>query len=62
MKLTEIERAEHRKRIKELETQVRRLVAQSRGDWQSAPIDRGIRGGGIRDRAIRIVNRTTREG
>ena len=61
-RLTETEwaRIEHRRLIKELETQARRMVARMRGDWQDAPCDPGIRPGGIRDRAIKAINNQTK--
>ena len=53
---TEWARIEHRRLIKELETMVRRMVARTRGDWCDAPRDSGIVPGGIRDRAMKVLN------
>jgi hypothetical protein len=56
VKETEWGRIEQKKRIKELESAIRKLFAAAR-KWQPAPCDPGIKPGGIRDRAIKGIRK-----
>jgi len=57
MKQIECDRIEHQMRIKQLQSEARRMAAQQSRKWEPAPRDPGIRPEGIRDRAIKGIRK-----